>query len=83
MEQTASDEAYLQQHHHGMSFRQILASLTTNPATRFGQSSHSGRIAGAMDVDLVVLNSDPARDVTAFSKVDQVIKSGKLSYPVR
>jgi imidazolonepropionase-like amidohydrolase len=67
----------------GMSFRQILASLTTNPATRFGDSSHSGRIARGMDADLVVLNSDPARDVTAFSKVDQVIKRGKLSYPVR
>ena len=29
----------------GLSFQQILASLTTNPATRFGYSSHSGRIA--------------------------------------
>lgn len=67
----------------GMSFQQILASLTTNPATRFGYSSHSGRIAKGMDADLVVLDGDPARDVTAFSKVHQVIRGGKLTYPVR
>ena len=42
----------------GMSFQQILASLTTNPAGRFGYSSHSGRIAKGMDADLVVLGSD-------------------------
>jgi imidazolonepropionase-like amidohydrolase len=67
----------------GMSFQQILASLTTNPATRFGYSSHSGRIAKGMDADLVVLDGDPARDVTAFSKVHQVIKGGNLAYPIR
>jgi imidazolonepropionase-like amidohydrolase len=66
----------------GMSFQQVLASLTTNPATRFGYSSHSGRIAKGMDADLVVLDADPARDVTAFSKVHQVIRGGKLIYPV-
>ena len=67
----------------GLSFQQILASLTTNPATRFGYSSHSGRIAKGMDADLVVLDGDPARDVTAFSKVHHVIKGGKLTYPIR
>jgi imidazolonepropionase-like amidohydrolase len=65
----------------GMNFQQILASLTTNPATRFGYSTQSGRIAKGMDADLVVLESDPARDVTAFSKVRQVIRQGKLIYP--
>ena len=67
----------------GMSFQQILASLTTNPAMRFGCSSHSGRIAKGMDADLVVIDGDPAKDVTAFSKVHQVIRGGKLTYPVR
>ncbi len=67
----------------GMNFQQILASLTTNPAARFGYSSHSGRIAKGMDADLVVLDGDPEREVTAFSKVHQVIRSGQLSYPVR
>lgn len=63
----------------GMSFQQILASLTTNPATRFGY--HSGRIAPGMDADLVVLDGDPATDVTAFSKVHQVVRGGRLIYP--
>jgi imidazolonepropionase-like amidohydrolase len=67
----------------GMNFQQILASLTTSPAMRFGYSSHSGRIAKGMDADLVVLDGDPARAVTAFSKVHQVIRGGKLSYPAR
>ncbi len=67
----------------GMNFQQILASLTTNPATRFGYSGHSGRIAKGMDADLVVLEGDPGRDVAAFSKVHQVIRSGQLIYPLR
>lgn len=66
----------------GLTFQQILASLTTNPATRFGYAMHSGRIAKGMDADLVVLGGDPAKDVTAFSKVDRVIRGGKLTYPL-
>jgi imidazolonepropionase-like amidohydrolase len=67
----------------GMNFQQILASLTTNPATRFGYSSHSGRIAKGMDADLVVLETDPARDVTAFSKVRQLVRGGQVIYSAR
>jgi imidazolonepropionase-like amidohydrolase len=63
-----------------MNFRQILASLTTNPAQRFGYASHSGRIARAMDGDLVVLGADPAQDATAFSKVRYTIRKGKVIY---
>ena len=64
----------------GLSFRQILASLTTNPATRFGYSAHSGRIAKDMDADLVVLSSDPAQDITAFSRVNFTIRLGKIIF---
>jgi len=67
----------------GMNFQQILASLTTNPATRFGYLNHSGRIAKGMDADLVVLDGDPAKDVTAFSRVEKVIRGGRLTYPVQ
>jgi imidazolonepropionase-like amidohydrolase len=65
----------------GMSFPQILASLTTNPAARFGDSAHRGRVAKGMDADLVVLAADPASDITALAKVRDVIQSGKLIYP--
>lgn len=64
----------------GMSFQQILASLTTNPAQRFGYSTHSGRVAKGMDGDLVVLDADPAQDVTAFSKVHCTIRGGQVIY---
>ena len=64
----------------GMDFSHILASPTTNPAERFGYSSHSGRIAKGMDADLVVLDGDPTKDITAFSKIHQVIRSGQLIY---
>jgi imidazolonepropionase-like amidohydrolase len=67
----------------GMSFQQILASLTTNPASRFGYATRGGSIAKDMDADLVVLNGDPARDITNFSKVHQVIRDGKLIYSAR
>src|SRR5262249_30055334 len=36
----------------GLNFQQILATLTTNPATRFGYAAHSGRVAKGMDADL-------------------------------
>jgi imidazolonepropionase-like amidohydrolase len=64
----------------GMSFRQILASLTTNPAQRFGYATRSGRIAKGMDGDLVILSADPAQDITAFSKVRYTIRDGKVIY---
>jgi imidazolonepropionase-like amidohydrolase len=67
----------------GMTYQQILASLTTNPVRRFKSSGHSGRIANGMDADLVVLGADPAHDVTAFSNVRYVIRSGKLIFPAR
>jgi imidazolonepropionase-like amidohydrolase len=64
----------------GMTFQQILASLTTNPAARFAYAAHSGRIAKGMDADLVVLSSDPAKDVTAFSRVAYTIRQGKIIF---
>ena len=64
----------------GMSFQQILASLTTAPARRFGNSSHSGQIATGMDADLVVLRADPARDITALAKVHLTMRGGRITY---
>ena len=61
----------------GMSFSQILDSLTTTPAKRFGYAAHSGRIAPGMDADLVVLRSDPAADVTALAHVVYTLRAGQ------
>ncbi|MGD0128095.1 MAG: amidohydrolase family protein [Terriglobia bacterium] len=67
----------------GMDFRHILASLTTNPARRFGYAGRDGRIAKGMDADLAVLGADPARDVTAFSNVRYTIRGGKVIFSKR
>jgi imidazolonepropionase-like amidohydrolase len=64
----------------GMGYRQILASLTTNPARKFGDSERIGRIAKGMNADLVVLGADPAQDITAFSKVRYTIRNGNVIY---
>jgi imidazolonepropionase-like amidohydrolase len=80
IERFDTSEEYVWMSQAGMSYQQILASLTTNPAQRFGDSAHSGRIAKGMDGDLVVLGADPAQDVTAFSKVRYTIRGGKVIY---
>ena len=71
---------YTQMARAGMSFPQILASLTTAPARRFGADGHSGKIAAGMDADLVVLDGDPAREITALSKVRLAIRGGAIVY---
>jgi imidazolonepropionase-like amidohydrolase len=80
IERFDTSEEYAWMSRAGMSFQQILASLTTNPAQRFGDSTHSGRIANGMDGDLVVLRADPAQDAIAFSKVRYTIRGGEILY---
>ena len=63
----------------GMSFRQILASLTTAPAERFGDSKR-GRIAPGLQADLVVLKGDPARNIRALASVQQTVRAGRIIY---
>jgi imidazolonepropionase-like amidohydrolase len=60
-----------------MSWRQILASLTTNPS-EFFKSAHEGRIEKGMQANLVVLEADPAQDVRNFAKVAYTIRNGKV-----
>jgi imidazolonepropionase-like amidohydrolase len=64
----------------GMTSRQILASLTTAPAERFGESGQLGRIAPGLVADLVVLHGDFSRDVRAFAAVRYTIRDGKVIY---
>jgi imidazolonepropionase-like amidohydrolase len=71
---------YEQMSRAGMTFSQILTSLTTAPAQRFGATAHAGRIAVGMDADLVVLDGDPAQDITGLSKVHLVIRAGTILY---
>jgi imidazolonepropionase-like amidohydrolase len=62
----------------GMNYRQILASLTTNPTRRF--AGESGCIERGRTADLTIIDGDPANDLTAFSKVRYTIRAGKVIY---
>ena len=64
----------------GLDWRQLLASLTTAPAGRFGQGERKGRIAPGMEADLVLLGTDPAVDVVGFSDVQATILGGRVIY---
>jgi imidazolonepropionase-like amidohydrolase len=63
----------------GLTWRQILASLTTNPAGRF-RAARRGRIARGMDADLVVLGTDPSQGSQAFVDVRYTIREGRVLY---
>lgn len=60
-------------------WRDILASLTTQPSAFFKQAA-KGRVEKGMDADLVVLDADPESDVRNFAKVTYTIRGGKIIY---
>lgn len=64
----------------GMDFPAILASLTTNPARKFGVDKVSGRVAPGMDADLVVLEGDPAGAIRALARVRYTVRQGRVIY---
>lgn len=63
-----------------MTFPQILTSLTTAPADRFGDAARLGRIAPGYLADLTVIRGDPARDIRALSRIDYTIRDGNVIY---
>src|SRR4051794_441553 len=62
-----------------LSGRQVLASLTTNPASYF-KAAKKGRVEEGFDADVVVLDGDPLADVTNLAKVAYTIRAGKVIY---
>jgi imidazolonepropionase-like amidohydrolase len=64
----------------GMTFPQILASLTTAPAERFAASKQTGRIAPGFVADLTVLRNDPAKDIRALTAVEYAFRDGKIIF---
>jgi len=71
-------EEYVLMAKSGMTSHDILASLTTNPATFF--KAGTGQLAKGDSADLVVLSGDPASDVRNFAKVEYTIRAGKVIY---
>jgi imidazolonepropionase-like amidohydrolase len=67
----------------GMTFPQILASLTTAPAERFGDSARLGRVAPGRQADLVVLKGDPASDLSNLAAVELTLRAGRILYAAK
>jgi imidazolonepropionase-like amidohydrolase len=65
--------------HRALSERQVLASLTTNPAQYF-KAAKKGKVENGFDADLVVLDGDPMADVRNLAKVAYTIRAGKVIY---
>jgi imidazolonepropionase-like amidohydrolase len=74
-----SDE-YMYMARAGLTFSQILASLTTAPASRFGAAARTGRIAAGLDADLVVVDGDPGSDIRALARVRMTLHRGRMVY---
>jgi imidazolonepropionase-like amidohydrolase len=74
-------EEYRQLCRVGLSYRDVLAMLTTVPSRRLGVSAHEGAVAKGMDGDLTVLSADPALgDPAAFTQVMYTIRGGRVIY---
>ena len=65
--------------HRALSERQVLASLTTNPATYF-KAARKGRVEKEFDADLVILDGDPLADVHNLAKVATTIRAGVIIF---
>jgi imidazolonepropionase-like amidohydrolase len=64
----------------GLTFPQILAALTTAPASRFGAATRTGRIAPGLEADVVAVDGDPATDISALGRVRMTLRRGQVVY---
>ncbi|MBR1213380.1 amidohydrolase family protein [Bradyrhizobium sp. JYMT SZCCT0180] len=62
-----------------LSEKEVLATLTTNPA-RYFKAAKKGRVEKGFDADLVVLDGDPLADVSNLAKVAYTIRAGQVIY---
>ena len=65
--------------HRALGERQVLATLTTNPAQYF-KATRKGRVEAGFDADFAVLDGDPIADVRNLAKVAYTIRAGKIIY---
>ncbi len=65
--------------HRALSERQVLASLTTNPAQYF-KAAKKGSVEKGFDADLTVLDGDPIADVHNLAKVAYTIRASQIIY---
>ncbi|HET7618969.1 MAG TPA: amidohydrolase family protein [Vicinamibacterales bacterium] len=63
----------------GLTWRAMLASLTTAPVAFF--KADGGELAPGKPADLVVLAGDPSADARNFARVTYTIRGGRVIYP--
>jgi imidazolonepropionase-like amidohydrolase len=67
----------------GLSFKDLLAMLTTAPVKRFGVKDE-GQIEPGCRGDLTILSADPStQGLTAFTQVRYLIRAGRIIYEKR
>jgi imidazolonepropionase-like amidohydrolase len=65
--------------HRALSERQVLATLTTNPA-QFFKAAKKGRVEKGFDGDVVVLDGDPMDEIRNLARVAYTIRAGQIIY---
>jgi imidazolonepropionase-like amidohydrolase len=62
----------------GLDAREILRSMTTAPASRFGVAESVGSVVPGARADLVLLDADPFDTPMAFTRVRATIRAGRV-----
>jgi imidazolonepropionase-like amidohydrolase len=65
--------------HRALSEREVLATLTTNPAKYF-KAAKKGKVETGFDADFAILDGDPMADVSNLAKVAYTIRAGQVIY---
>ena len=78
MEDYSTGREFVELGKSGLEFKTVLGMLTTNPASRMGASNGKGTVSAGKLADLTILDADPAADLTNFSRVHAVVRSGKV-----
>jgi imidazolonepropionase-like amidohydrolase len=74
-------EEYHQLQLAGLTFRDVLSMLTTNPTEEFHLSSHAGILKIGNDGDLTVVSADPNRgDLRNFAHVLYTVRAGRVIF---
>lgn len=76
---TDTDEEFVRMAQAGLGWRDVLASLTTAPASRFGGAG-TGTVSQGEPADVVLFRGEPIRDPRAFSQVVLSLRAGKVLY---
>jgi imidazolonepropionase-like amidohydrolase len=65
--------------HRALSEKEVLATLTTNPAKYF-KAAKKGQLEKGFDADFAILDGDPMSDVRNLAKVAYTIRAGRVIY---